>query len=153
MHSSRLVARDKTVRMDREKALARAAAVPVARFATVSVRTGAVDLVPVTFVLAHGRFVTVVDHKPKTTRALARLANVRAGAEVTVLIDHWADDWSRLWWVRLRGSAEVVDDMARPDIVTAVGSLVEKYPPYRAHRPAGPVIVLTVGSVRSWSAS
>ena len=132
--------------------LARVAEVPVARLATTSVRSDAIDLVPVTFVIVDGCFVTAVDHKPKSTRSLARLDNVRASRRATVLIDHWDDDWSQLWWVRLRGGAAVVDDMLSPDAVAAVDALVVKYEPYRSHRPAGPLIVMTINDVKTWSA-
>ena len=131
--------------------MARVVEVPVARLATASTRGGAIDLVPVTFVIVDGCFVTAVDHKPKRTRALARLDNVRASGAATVLIDHWDDDWSKLWWTRLRGDATVVDDMLSPGAVAAVDALAAKYEPYRAHRPAGPLIVMTVNEVRGWS--
>ena len=137
---------------ERTRWLALAATEPVARLATTSARSGAVDLVPVTFVIVDGRFVTAVDHKPKSTRVLARLVNARASGTATALVDHWSDDWSHLWWVRLRGDAVVLEDMAAPFAVQAVDALVEKYPQYREHRPAGPLLVLVPTGVRAWSA-
>jgi PPOX class probable F420-dependent enzyme len=139
--------------MDRAEALRRAAAAPVARLATTSVRGGAVDLVPITFAVVGASLVTAVDHKPKSTRQLARLHNVRANGKATALVDHWADDWSELWWVRLRGSAVAVDDVTTPDAVAAIDALVAKYPQYAAHRPAGPLLVMTITDVRAWSGS
>lgn len=124
----------------------------MARLATISAATGAIDLVPVTFVLMGECLFTAVDHKPKATRDLARLANVRSSGTATALVDHWTEDWTQLWWLRLRGPAEVVDDVSRPDALDAIDALVAKYAPYRAQRPAGPLIVLTFTDVRTWSA-
>jgi PPOX class probable F420-dependent enzyme len=139
--------------MDRADALRRAAAAPVARLATTSARTAAVDLVPITFAIVGEALVSAVDHKPKSTRQLTRLDNVRANGTATALVDHWADDWSQLWWVRLRGPAVVHDDVTTTDAVAAIDALVDKYPQYAAHRPAGPLLVVTIDEVRAWSAS
>jgi PPOX class probable F420-dependent enzyme len=132
--------------------MARAAAEPVARLATISARSGAIDLVPVTFALVGTTFVTAVDHKPKTTRALARLDNVRASGTATVLVDHFAEDWSTLWWVRLRGPAHVIDDVAQPAAAGFIDALVAKYAQYQAHRPEGPLLVVEAIMVRGWEA-
>lgn len=139
--------------MNREECLVRTTAAPVARLATLSMVTDEIDLVPVTFSIVGESFVSAVDHKPKTTRELARLANVRAHGSVTALVDHWDDDWAQLWWVRLRGRAEVVDDMATAVARNAVDAMVAKYAQYREVRPAGPLIVVQLDHVRGWSAS
>jgi PPOX class probable F420-dependent enzyme len=120
----------------------------VARLATQN-RSGLIDLVPVTFAFVDDdTIVTAVDHKPKRTTRLRRLDNVRAHPQVTMLVDHYEDEWSRLWWVRLRGTA-VVDD--EPDDAL-LAPLIEKYPQYRDVRPAGAAIVIAVHEVVGWSA-
>ena len=139
--------------MNREECLVRTTAAPVARLATRSTVTDEIDLVPVTFSIVGEAFVSAVDHKPKTTRALARIANVRARGSATVLVDYWADDWTQLWWVRLRGRAVVIDDMDAVDARIATDALVAKYAQYREVRPAGPLIVVQIDHVRGWSAS
>ena len=111
--------------------------------------SGLIDLVPITFAFVDDdTIVTAVDHKPKRTTRLRRLDNIRFNPQVTVLVDHYEDEWSRLWWARLRGTAlvdEVPDDaLLRP--------LVDKYPQYRDMRPAGPAIVIAVRDVTGWSA-
>jgi PPOX class probable F420-dependent enzyme len=109
---------------------------------------GRPHLVPICFAWAAGdRLVTAVDHKPKRTSALARLAHVRAHPAVSVLVDHYSDDWDTLWWVRVDGTATVVD--ADADLVAP---LVAKYAPYSEVAPAGPVIVVTVQRWQGWSA-
>ena len=67
-------------------------------------------LVPVCFAVVDGWLVSAVDHKPKRTGQLRRLDDMRAAGRATVLVDHYDDDWSQLWWVRVRGRAEVHDD-------------------------------------------
>ena len=84
------------------EARGRFAAARVARLATADA-TGQPHLVPVTFAVAGDMVYTAVDAKPKRTTALRRLANVAANPRVSLLVDHYDDDWSRLWWVRADG--------------------------------------------------
>ena len=90
---------------------------------------------------------TVVDEKPKRTHRLQRLRNIEANPRVEVVIDEYDEDWSRLWWVRLRGSARIVDDPH------AVELLSEKYPQYRESPPSGPVIAVSIDERIAWTAS
>src|SRR5690606_9353917 len=115
--------------------------VPVARLATVG-EDARPHLVPVTFAVHRGSVYTAVDHKPKTTRDLRRLANTRANPRVALLADHYEDDWDRLWWVRVDGHAAVVDDPAKTE--EPVRLLTERYPQYRDRPPEGPVIAVTI---------
>jgi PPOX class probable F420-dependent enzyme len=69
---------------------------------------------------------------------------------VTILVDHYDDDWSQLWWIRLRGSARVLDEGEERE--HALDLLVEKYGQYRARRPDGPVLAVDVTDVYAWSA-
>jgi len=121
----------------------------VARLATHN-PSGAIDVVPITFALVgDDTIVTAVDHKPKRTTNLQRLENIRANPFVTVLVDHYDDeDWTRLWWVRLQGRAEVVDTPS----AALLEPLIRKYEQYRTTAPAGPAIVITVTGLRRWSA-
>lgn len=129
-------------------AWARLAAARVARFATIT-PDGAPHLVPVTFAaVGEATLVHAVDHKPKATRALARIRNLAADPRASLLVDHYDDDWSRLWWARADGTARVLDDA--PDLIDA---LVAKYPQYAEHRPDGPVIALDVKRVSAWEAA
>jgi PPOX class probable F420-dependent enzyme len=137
--------------MDRDRARALAQGARVARLGTLS-PTGRVDLVPITFAVVDDVLFTAVDHKPKTTTALKRLDNVRTNPEVSVLIDDYDDaDWSRLWWVRLRGLAQVHDGGVEHE--RAIDALVAKYPQYRSTPPAGPAIVVELIRWQWWSAS
>jgi PPOX class probable F420-dependent enzyme len=118
----------------------------VARLATVDA-SGRPHLVPICFAIEGDTLYTAVDEKPKRTRRLQRLANIEANPTVEVLIDHYEDDWSLLWWVRLRGVARIVEDPH------AVELLVAKYPQYRAQPPTGPVIAVAIEERSEWTAS
>ena len=125
------------------------AAAPVGRLATTG-PGGRIDVVPFVFALAGDRLVSAVDHKPKRTTRLQRLANIERTPDVTVLVDHYEDDWARLWWVRIRGRARIVEDV--PEHEAAVAALVAKYPQYRDRRPEGPAIVIEPQQWRGWAA-
>lgn len=121
----------------------------VARLATHNSR-GGIDLVPCTFaLLADDTIVTAVDHKPKRTPRLQRLENIRTNPSVTVLADHYDEDWAALWWVRARGDARVVDD-PEPAVIAA---LVAKYEQYRDRPPTGSAIVIRVTEMTGWAAT
>lgn len=122
----------------------------VAHLATVR-PDGSPHVVAVTFALDGDTVVTAVDDKPKSTPALKRLRNIDVHPAATLLVDHYEEDWSRLWWVRLDGTAVVVRDEPRRS--ATITPLVAKYVHYRESPPAGPVIVLTVRSVTTWQAS
>ena len=123
-----------------------AAPARVARLATVGA-DGNPHVVPICFALDGDTLYTAVDAKPKSTRALRRLANIRANPRVEVVIDHYEDDWTRLWWVRLAGRARVVESDPR-----GLELLRAKYPQYRDDPPPGPFVVVTVESRQEWHA-
>ena len=109
---------------------------------------GAVRLVPVCFAVVDGWLASAVDHKPKRTGQLRRLDDMRGAGRATVLVDHYDDDWSQLWWVRVRGRAEVHED--GPAWRRAVAALQAKYAQYREQRPAGAVWRVAMDELRWW---
>lgn len=120
----------------------------VARLATI--RPDATPhVVPITFALDGWSIVSAIDHKPKRTTDLQRLRNIDVNPAVSVLVDHYDDDWARLWWARADGTARVV---AAPDAAEALELLAAKYTPYRQRPPEGPVIVVTVDRWKTWTA-
>jgi PPOX class probable F420-dependent enzyme len=92
---------------------------------------------------------SAVDRKPKRSQVLRRIENARARPDVTILVDHYEEDWGRLWWVRLRGRARVLDD--GDERARALALLGAKYKQYRAEPPDGPVLAVDVTEVREWS--
>jgi PPOX class probable F420-dependent enzyme len=122
----------------------------VARLATTD-PDGRPHLVPIVFALESNTLYSAVDRKPKRSRTLRRIENARARPDVTVLIDHYEDDWRRLWWIRLRGRARVLD--AGDERERALTLLAEKYAHYRVEPPDGPVLAVDIAEVREWSAA
>jgi PPOX class probable F420-dependent enzyme len=129
---------------------ARVSAARVARLATVR-PDGTPHIVAVTFALDGDIVVSAVDHKPKRTQELQRLRNLEERPTASLLVDHYEDDWSKLWWVRLDLDVEIVrHGPRRTDLLEP---LVSKYADYRVAAPQGPVLVMAVRSTTSWSAS
>jgi PPOX class probable F420-dependent enzyme len=136
--------------MDEREMRHRIKTVMVARLATVG-RDGRPHVVPITFAPADGSLYFAVDQKPKRTRNLQRLRNIVANPGVSVLVDHYEDDWSSLWWVRVDGTARIVEE--GPEFDEAISLLTARYEQYRSNRPAGPVVEIKVERMTGWSAS
>jgi PPOX class probable F420-dependent enzyme len=126
------------------------AAARVARLATID-PDGRPHLVPIVFAVDGDTLYSAVDRKPKRSQTLRRIENARVRPDVTILVDHYSEDWSALWWIRLRGRARVLDDGEERE--RALALLQEKYPQYRDEPPDGPVLAVDVNEVRDWSAS
>jgi PPOX class probable F420-dependent enzyme len=127
----------------------RVARARVARLATRDVG-GRLHLVPICFALDRDTLYTAVDEKPKRSAALRRLENVQADPDVAVIVDEYDEDWSALWWVRLRGRARILEAGGERD--RAVGLLRRKYPQYAPHRLEGAVLAIEVDDWRGWAA-
>jgi PPOX class probable F420-dependent enzyme len=122
----------------------------VARLATIGL-DGRPHIVPITFALGDDELYFAVDHKPKRTVNLQRLRNIEAHPAVSVLADHYENDWSRLWWVRVDGQARIVNaGELREKAITLLSS---RYEQYRSVPPAGPVVAIAIERLSGWSAS
>jgi PPOX class probable F420-dependent enzyme len=136
--------------MDFDDMRRRVAAARVARLATVSA-DGRSHMVPFCYVLAGELLYSAVDSKKKRSTRLRRLENVRRDPRVTVLVDHYEEDWSRLWWVTLAGRAQELDPGAESQ--EAVRLLAGKYQQYVRMPPEGPVLRIEVERWSGWAAS
>jgi PPOX class probable F420-dependent enzyme len=126
---------------------ARFAQAPVARLATAA-PDGRPHLVPVVFALHDGVVYTAVDAKPKTTQRLRRLTNIERNAQVSLLVDHYDEDWTQLWWVRADGIATIHRD---GDTLQGGRDLLRaKYAQYQSVSLNGPVIAVAVRHWSSW---
>jgi PPOX class probable F420-dependent enzyme len=121
----------------------------VGRLATVS-KDLRPHAVPICFALLEETAYSAVDHKPKRSGRLRRVANLLDTGEACLLVDEYDDDWSTLWWVRLDGRGRVVDDWE--EAARAIAALAGKYPQYQDRPPAGPVIALDITRWSGWSA-
>ena len=136
--------------LDKAEALRRATAADHGVLATLNATSGA-DLVPACFAIEDGWLAVPVDAvKPKGSTALARIRNLQRDPRATLLVERWdADDWSRLWWVRL----SLVRAEARSDLVTRLESgLRARYPQYAA-APFVELLTFRIDHIGGWSAS
>ncbi|MEZ0066658.1 PPOX class probable F420-dependent enzyme [Streptacidiphilus sp. MAP12-20] len=127
---------------------ARVAAARSAQLATASA-AGVPHLVPITFALEVDRLYFAIDHKPKSSTALRRLRNIYENPSVSVLVDHYADDWEQLWWVRADGRADVWNE--GPAREHALDLLAAKYPQYQQTRPSGAVVAIAIEQISGWA--
>ncbi len=133
--------------MNQAEARERFAASRVARLATADAECRP-HLVPVVFAVRDDTVYSAVDAKPKRTTSLRRLANVAANPAVSLLADHYEDDWERLWWVRADGRGRVLDGSV-PEAAGAIELLRERYPQQRA---TGAVLAVDVERWSGWAA-
>lgn len=130
------------------------AASRVLRLATADA-AGRPHLVPVVFALSGDTLVLAVDHKPKRTTRLKRLANIAVNPAVCLLADGYDEDWDRLWWARADGRARELPPASESAVSAGhVALLVAKYPRQYANRPpAGPVVEVAVSGWSGWTAA
>ena len=102
---------------------------------------------------------TPIDDKPKASTDpmhLARVRDIRRDPRVSLLVDRWDEDWSRLAWVRVEGTARLLIPWSPRDAAahaSAVEGLRSRYTQYREHRlETLPVIRVTVERMTGWDA-
>jgi PPOX class probable F420-dependent enzyme len=122
---------------------------PVGRLATVGIDRQP-HVVPICFALAGNVIYSAVDHKPKRSTRLRRVANIEATGRACLLVDEYSHDWSRLWWVRVDGRGRVVGDL--DEARAAVAALTAKYEQYLERPPTGAVIAVEADRWSGWSA-
>lgn len=136
--------------MNRPEALEALEAARSAHLATITPE-GRPHIVPVTFAVIDERVVTMIDHKPKSTTRLQRLANIQHNPQVSLLTDHYEEDWDELWWVRVDAQAQLHEE---GDVwEESRHSLAGKYDQYRVRRPDGPAIVMTIDRITWWAST
>ena len=112
---------------------------------------GRAHAVPIVFAVDGDYLYTAVDHKPKSTIRLARLENIAANPQVSILAQHYNDDWEQLWWVRVDGEAAVLKSPVQRQ--RAVDLLIAKYPQYQNQSLSGEVIGVRIDRLTSWAAT
>ena len=113
-------------------------------------------LIPVVFALRRDAAYIAIDQKPKTTTRIRRLRNIEENPRAALLIDRYDDDWSKLWWIMLRGPAAILDPETRDraEAAGAIARLRRRYPQYAEHALEDrPLIRLTIEQVTHWSAA
>lgn len=138
------------MKLDITEARSRFAVAPVARLATADA-DGTPHVVPVTFTLSDDRIFFAIDYKPKSTWNLRRLRNIRENPKVALLVDHFDSDWTRLWWTRADGHAEIQE--TGDERLQGLELLEKKYEQYVKDPPAGPVVIIHVDHWSGWAFS
>jgi PPOX class probable F420-dependent enzyme len=136
--------------VNEREALSRLRDARVARLATADA-TSHPHVVPFVFALEGETLYWAVDEKPKRSRDLKRLANIRENPRVEVLVDGYEEDWTRLWWVRAAGTARILEP--GPEWDRAVSALADKYKQYAGSHPGGPVVAIAIERVSGWQAN
>jgi len=113
---------------------------------------GAPHVVPCCYAIDGDTVYSAVDGKPKSTPQLQRLDNIRRHPATSLLVDHYDDDWATLWWIRLDGTARVLEAGDSTEHAHAIDLLAEKYEQYRDMRPTDAVVALDVRVWRAWAA-
>ncbi len=112
-------------------------------------------LQPVVFALVYDEVYIAIDEKPKTTLRLRRLTNIESNPRFALLVDRYHDDWTRLWWILLRGSAEALwpSEWDSAEARAAIAALRDKYPQYETMGLEDrPILKLSPERVTRWSA-
>jgi len=135
--------------VDEARWRAHLAAARVGRLATVR-PDGAPHVVVCCFVVEGDRVWTAIDAKPKSGAPLQRLANVRANPRASLLVDHYEEAWEALWWVRVDGTAAVLESGNEEE--RAIAALTARYAQYVRAPPGGPVIEIAIERITGWSA-
>lgn len=125
----------------------------IARLATVDAFNRP-HVVPICFCFDGSAFFTAFDKKPKRVRPeeLARARNVRANPCVALVIDHYDENWSRLWYVMVRGTAEFVPKSSTGERRQVIQQLKAKYPQYKGGilPEDAPILRITPKLVACW---
>ncbi|MBI3361736.1 MAG: TIGR03668 family PPOX class F420-dependent oxidoreductase [Chloroflexi bacterium] len=112
---------------------------------------GQPHVVPIVFAVEGHRLYTPLDEKPKRVAVgqLKRVRNILVNPQVAVVVDEYDEDWSRLAWVLIRGTAEIVAEGEAH--ATAMYLLRDKYPQYAAaNLERRPVIVIRPTRIAQW---
>ena len=111
---------------------------------------GAPHLIPVCYAVEGTSLYITVDEKPKRRDIpLKRVRNILDNPQATFVVDRYDEDWSRLGWVMLRGSAEILEGGPEHDRAQAL--IVARYPQLRQmHIAELPVIALRIARATDW---
>lgn len=128
------------------------AGAPIGHLAT-AYPSGAPHVIPVCYAFDGRAIFSVLDQKPKNARLtrLRRVKNIQANPQVSLVVDHYEEDWSRLGYILVFGNAELL--LGGEEYDGAVRLLRQKYPQYRSmDLEPNPVIKITPQRIVCWGA-
>jgi len=110
--------------------------------------------VPIVFVVREDRLYFPLDRKPKREddwHMLRRVRNIETNGRVAIVVDHFNEDWTKLAWVLLEGTATILESGEERD--SAATQLADKYAQYANGGLNGrPVVAVAVERAVSWRA-
>jgi PPOX class probable F420-dependent enzyme len=113
---------------------------------------GEPHVIPVCFVFDGICLYSPIDAKPKRVVAsgLRRLKNLHENSRVSLVVDHYEEDWGRLRYVLISGRGNILEGGSERDRAHAL--LREKYPQYRAmaNFGQGPLVRIIPERVVTW---
>ncbi len=122
----------------------------VAHLATVN-PDGSPHVVPICYAFDGHRFFSVIDQKPKrvAARQLRRVQNIADRPAVSLVVDHYSEEWTQLGFALVSGTGEVLWEGDQRE--TGLELLRNKYPQYREMPLAEqPIICITPERVTTW---
>ena len=128
----------------------------VARLATAD-GAGRPSVIPICYVFDGSSIYSPIDRKPKSVAAqrLKRIRNIEENGNVSLVIDDYSDDWDKLAYVQVSGTAEVIEPERDREAEhrRAVTMLRDKYAQYRSMDiDRRPMIKITPTRLKVWRA-
>ncbi|HUR71920.1 MAG TPA: TIGR03668 family PPOX class F420-dependent oxidoreductase [Candidatus Limnocylindrales bacterium] len=113
--------------------------------------SGQPHVIPICFVFDRKYFYSPIDEKPKRAAPskLKRLTNIRENPKVALVVDHYEENWRKLAYVLVFGTARILQSGAKHR--SAVKLLRRKYRHYRSmaiHQR--PMIAITAKRIVRW---
>ena len=124
----------------------------IAHLATAD-RFGQPHVVPICFAFDSKYFYSPIDEKPKRSAPtnLKRLRNIRDNPQASLVIDYYEEDWSKLAYVLITGTARIQQRGKTHN--RAVTLLRKKYSQYRRMQiDTRPIIVIMSKRITFWAA-
>ena len=113
---------------------------------------GQPHVIPVCYAFDGESIYSVLDAKPKTTplKNLRRVRNILANPQVSLVVDHYDEDWKQLQYILVSGNAEMLE--SGEEWAQAIANLRQKYPQYKSmDLNNSPVIKINPARYSPWS--
>jgi PPOX class probable F420-dependent enzyme len=126
----------------------------IAHLATASLSARPV-VVPICYAFDGENIYSPLDEKPKSAdvRSLKRVRNIEANPQISLVMDEYSEDWSKLIYVLISGVAEILEPGdALGEHMRAVSLLREKYTQYGSMAiESRPMIKISALKIKRWS--
>jgi len=114
-------------------------------------RGGKLLVIPICYAFDGSMIYSAIDEKPKSTEPLAlrRVSNIIENPKVCFIVDEYCEDWRRLQYLLVHGTAAVLTEGM--DFDAAISLLRRKYRQYETMRLEGrPIIEIKPMRIVAW---